>query len=382
MGLEAKASEPVVSLPFANGERPLVVYPQKRPLLRLTTRPPQLETPFEVFDQGVITPNDAFFVRYHLAGVPFDDLDARTHKIAVGGHVERPLTLSLADLRKLPKAELIAVNQCSGNSRGFFEPRVAGGQAGNGMMGAARWTGARLKDVLALAKARPGALNVQFTGADRPVDPATPVFSKALDMAHALEDDVILAYAMNGKELPLLNGYPVRLVAPGYYGTYWVKHLTEITVLDHVLDNFWMSTAYRIPDNDCNCVPAGAKPDKTRPIGRFNVRSFITSPLDSQTVPASRPLKLRGIAFDGGSGIGEVAVSIDGGATWTPTQLGPDLGRYAFRSWTTSLNLPRGAHRISVRATSIAGETQPLTAVWNPSGYMRNVVETIRVEVA
>jgi len=383
MPLGAAAATPkVASLPFDNGERPLVAYPQKRPLLRLTARPPQLETPFSVFAEGPVTPNDAFFVRYHEAGIPFEDLDAATHRIAVKGLVSTPLSLSVADLKQMPKVEVYAVNQCSGNGRGFVHPRVAGGQAGNGLMGNAKWTGVRLKDVLGKAGVQPGAVQVQFSGLDRPVDPATPPFSKALDLNHALDGDVMLAYAMNGADLPLLNGYPVRLVVPGHYGTYWVKHLNEITVLDHVLDNFWMSTAYRIPDNDTASVPPGSKPAKTRPIGRLNVRSFITAPGDGAKLPAGKPVKLRGVAFDGGSGIKEVSLSTDGGKSWAAAQLGPDLGPYAFRPWSAILQLPPGSHAVQVRATSMTGETQPAEPRWNPSGYMRNVIETTHLEVA
>ena len=127
-----------VTLPFDNGERPLVKYPQKRPMIGLTSRPPQLETPFSVFNEGVITPNDAFFVRYHLADMPLD-IDPDTFTLEIKGKVDQPLKLSLADIKKMPAVEIVAVNQCSGNSRGFFNPRVAGGQFGNGAMGNARW---------------------------------------------------------------------------------------------------------------------------------------------------------------------------------------------------------------------------------------------------
>ena len=142
-----KALAATVTLPFENGERPLVKYPQKRPMIGLTERPPQLETPFSVFNESVITPNDAFFVRYHLADVPLN-IDPDTFTLEIKGKVNKPLKLSLADIRKMPSREIVAVNQCSGNSRGFFEPRVAGGQLGNGAMGNARWKGVPLKAVI------------------------------------------------------------------------------------------------------------------------------------------------------------------------------------------------------------------------------------------
>jgi sulfite dehydrogenase (cytochrome) subunit A len=379
LGMASRAAAESIVLPFENGERPLVQYPGKRKLIRLTSRPPQLETPFAVFDEGLLTPNDAFFVRYHLADIPFDQLDAASFTLTVKGTVERPLTLSLREVQGLGSIELIAVNQCSGNGRGFFKPRVAGGQAGNGLMGNARWTGVALKTVLDRAGVRPGAVQVRFDGMDGPVLPTTPDFAKALDIDHARDGDVMLAWGMNGMDLPVLNGYPLRLIVPGWYGTYWVKHVNEITVLDHPLDNFWMRAAYRIPDNDCACTEPGASPAKTRPISRYDVRSFITSVADNAVVPAGRSLRLRGIAFDGGSGIKTVEVSTDDGVTWRTARLGDDLGRFAFRGWELPVELAVGTHALRVRATANSGETQPATPRWNPAGYMRNVIETITV---
>jgi DMSO/TMAO reductase YedYZ molybdopterin-dependent catalytic subunit len=371
-----------VTLPFGNGERPLVAYPQKRPLARLTSRPPQLETPFAVYGESLLTPNDAFYVRYHLADIPFDQIDQQSFRLAVKGLVRTELSLSLAELRAMPSVEIVAVNQCSGNGRGFSQPRVAGGQAGNGLMGNARWTGVPLKAVLERAGVQPGAVEVSFNGMDGPASPATPDFVKSLSIAHAADGEVMLAWAMNGADLPVLNGYPLRLVVPGYYGTYWMKHLIDITVLDRPFDGFWMTGAYRIPDNDCACVAPGTAPAKTRPIGRFNVRSFITSLADGARVAAGAPVPLSGIAFDGGSGIARVAVSADDGGSWMEAKLGQDLGRYSFRPWSIPVTLPSGRHALKVRATSVAGETQPMEALWNPAGYMRNVVETIGVEAA
>src|SRR6266581_4654363 len=274
-----------ITLPFENGERPLVKYPQKRPMIGLTSRPPQLETPFSVFDEGVITPNDAFFVRYHLANIPYD-IDPETFFVDVKGKVDRPLKLSLADIKKLPSTEIVAVNQCSGNSRGFMNPRVAGGQLANGAMGNARWRGVPLKTVLDRAGVQQGARQVTFNGMDGPVSDKTPDFIKALEVDHARDGEVMLAYGMNGEDLPVLNGFPLRLVVPGYYGTYWMKHLSEINVIDSVFDGFWMKTAYRIPDNDCNCTEPGTPPKSTIPIGHLTVRSFITSVGDGAKVAA------------------------------------------------------------------------------------------------
>jgi len=369
-----------IVLPFQNGERDLVAFPQKRPLIVLTSRPPQLETPFSVFDDGPLTPNDAFFVRYHWSGIP-TTVDAQAYRLRVAGKVNVSLELSLAELKRLAEPlELVAVNQCSGNSRGYFTPRVNGGQLSNGAMGNARWTGVSLKKVLEKAGVQAGAVQVSFGGLDRPPLEASPRFVKALPIEHALDGEVMVAWAMNGEDLPMLNGYPLRLVVPGHYGTYWVKHLSEINVLDTPYDGFWMSRAYRIPDNPCACVEPGAAPAATVPINRFNVRSFVTSLSDGGKVPVGRTTLVRGIAFDGGYGISDVAFSADGGRSWSSARLGRDLGKYSFRAWTVPFKpATPGPYSLKVRAANSRGETQPMVATWNPAGYMRNVVETTNV---
>jgi DMSO/TMAO reductase YedYZ molybdopterin-dependent catalytic subunit len=357
----------------------LVRYPGKRLLIGLTSRPPQLETPFAVFDGGAITPNDAFFVRYHLADIPLS-IDPETFRIEVKGKVDRPLSLSLAELKsEFEPIEIVAVNQCSGNSRGFFEPRVAGGQLANGAMGNARWRGVPLKAILDKAGVQAGSRQVVFNGLDKPVLPGTPDFIKALDVDHARDGEVMIAYAMNGEELPWLNGYPARLVTPGYYGTYWVKHLSEIVVIDGVYDGYWMKSAYRVPDNACACSEPGRLPAATVPIRKLDVRSFITNLTDGAKVKAGVETRVKGIAFDGGYGVTDVLLSGDGGRSWHMTKLGPDLGRYSFREWETMLRLPAGVHTLKIRAFNRIGQSQPLSPLWNPAGYMRNVVESVRV---
>ncbi len=376
----AALADATVDLPFANGERPLAAFPQKRPLLLMTPRPPQLETPFGIFDQGVFTPNDAFFVRWHLAGVP-TSVDASTHRIKVSGAVQRELSLSLADLAKMPTVEIPAVNQCSGNSRGFFVPRVAGGEWGNGAMGNARWTGVRLRDILARAGLQASAKQVQFHGLDGPVLPQTPAFRKSLDVDVANGSDILVAYLMNGRPMPLLNGFPVRLIVPGWYATYWVKMLSQITVLDRVDDNFWMKTAYRIPATPNASVAPGSTGFATVPINKMNVRSFVTSLSDgAKLIPGD--VGLRGIAFDGGAGIKQVEVSTDGGKTWLDTTLEQDYGKYSFRRWNARWTATTGTYAIAVRATSNDGTTQTATPIWNPSGYMLNTIETYKVSVS
>lgn len=372
-----------VTLPFENGERRLVTFPQKRPLILHTSRPPQLETPFSVFNEGILTPNDAFFVRYHLANIPLE-IDIETFRLEVKGKVKTPLSLSIAEFKSnFERIEIVAVNQCSGNSRGFVKPRVLGGQLGNGAMGNARWKGVRLSEILNKAGLESGAKQVIFDGLDQPVVPATPDFVKALGLDHALDGEVMLAYEMNGEALPLLNGYPLRLVVPGYFGTYWVKHLSTITVVDEDFGGFWMNPAYRIPDNPGACVPPGTKPDSTVPIARFNVRSFVTSHADGDSLTVGREALLRGIAFDGGMGISDVIISTDGGKNWRGAKLGKDHGNYSFREWTLPFSpTSTGEAIVLVKATNRIGQSQPTEALWNPSGYMRNVIETLRLKIS
>src|SRR5882724_2356238 len=245
--------------------RPLARYPEKKDLILLTSRPPQLETPMAYFDRA-ITPNDVFFVRYHLFPIP-TSVDLATWRLKVHGRVDKPLELSLSDLKtKFPAARLTAVAQCVGNSRGRFQPRVLGGQWGDGAMGNAEWVGARLRDVLSLAGIRAGAVQATFDGLDKPAFSTVPDFVKSLDVSRIMEDpDVIVAYQMNGQPLPILNGYPARLVIPGWYATYWVKNMSEIEVIDQVFEKFWMKPGYRIPDNPCGCVPPGTAPARTVP---------------------------------------------------------------------------------------------------------------------
>ena len=343
LGAIAKMSDSE-GLTFAAGPRPLVRYPGKRELTLVHSRPPHLETPFPIFNEGVITPNDAFFVRYHLADIP-TSIDPDTYTLSVKGAVKIPLNLSLKDLKSMDgQVEIVAVNECTGNSRGYSSPRVFGAQLGNGAMGNARWTGVSLKAVLEKAGINSNAKQVTFNGLDKPVMSSTPDFRKALNIDHALNGEPMLAWDMNGEELPFLNGYPLKLIVPGYYGSYWVKHLSEIEIIDHDFeghDAHFMTHGYRIPDNDCACIAPGTSADKTRPTSTLTVRSFITSVMSGEKLPVKKSVELKGIAFDGGSGIKSVAISIDGGSTWTNTKLGDSLGRFSFREWRLNMTFAK-----------------------------------------
>lgn len=357
-------------------------FPDKAAMRLLRTRPPLLETPFEVFDQGVLTPNDRFFVRWHWAVIP-DQVDVATFRLTVGGHVERTLSLSLADLLAMKRKELVAVNQCSGNSRRFFAPPVPGAQWGNGGMGNARWTGVALRDVLDRAGVRAGAVAVTFDGLDEPVVDDAPDFVKSLAIDHARDGEVMIAFQMNGAQLPLLNGFPLRLVVPGWYSTYWVKMLSAIEVLDHPYDGFWMTRAYTIPTAPHANVAPDAKGFPTEPISRMVPRSFITNLAAGTSVRSGEPVALRGFAFGGDRGVRQVDVSADGGRSWQAATLGDDPGRYGFRTWQAKVPAGTpGAQTLMVRCTNTEGEAQPDSANWNPGGFMRNVIETTPITVA
>jgi DMSO/TMAO reductase YedYZ molybdopterin-dependent catalytic subunit len=369
-----------LKLPGGPGARPITTaFPQKGAMILQRTRPPLLETPWDVFDKGVFTPNDQFYVRWHWAIIP-TSIDVASFQLSVHCHVDRTLSLSLPDILQLPRVELAAVNQCSGNSRGFFTPRVPGGEWANGAMGNALWSGVRLKDVLDRAGVKPGAVQVRFQGLDEPVVADGPRFMKSLDIDHARDGDVMLAFAMNGEQLPLLNGFPLRLVVPGWYATYWVKMVNDIEVLDQPDSNYWTKSAYKIPDTPRASMKPGESGVNFIPINRMVPRSFVTNLGSGVSVRVGAMTLLRGIAFGGDCNVAAVDVSSDAGKTWRRAGLGKDEGKYGFRQWQAEFTpkMP-GGYKLMVRCTNDKGEVQPDTPNWNPSGFMRNVIETIDV---
>jgi DMSO/TMAO reductase YedYZ molybdopterin-dependent catalytic subunit len=376
----ALGAEVDLRLPGGVGKRPLTGdFPGKGEMILQRVRPPLLETPLEVFQQNVFTPNDRFFVRWHWGDMP-TSIDVERYRIRIGGHVNRPLSISLAQLLKMPRVELAAVNQCSGNSRGLFQPRVPGAQWGHGAMGNAKWMGVSLRHLLDLAGVRAGAVAVRVGGLDRPLVAGAPDYEKALDLDHARDGEVMLAFAMNGEQLPLLNGFPVRLIVPGWYSTYWMKTLDTIEVLPAPDENYWMAKAYKIPTAPRADVAPGSKDFPTEPINRMNPRSWITSIADGATYGYDPLLPVEGIAMGGDNGVARVDISANSGRTWEPARLGPDEGRYGFRRFTARVRVPRpGRVQVMARCTNQKGETQPMQANWNPGGYMRNCVEAVTV---
>ncbi|HRP33430.1 MAG TPA: molybdopterin-dependent oxidoreductase [Agriterribacter sp.] len=349
----------------------------KDSMLLLTDRPPNLETPLKYFLEDY-TPNNVFFVRWHLSGLP-SAVSEDTFRLRVVGNITTDVALSMNDLKtKFTPYTITALCQCSGNSRSFFDPRVPGGQWKNGAMGNAKWTGVKLKDILAFAGAKPNSVEVSFDGLDVPPLPSTPDFVKSLKYDHANDGEVMIAYEMNGEPLPLLNGYPLKLVVPGWYATYWVGMLSKIEVHAEPFEGFWMKKAYMIPKGVEN---GNERPDSLatimEPINVMDVRSIFVSPEPNQTIKTGESSKIQGLAFDGGFGITKVELSEDNGKTWTLATLGPDLGKYSWRRWHYNFTPKQnGDYSLQVRATNAKGQTQPAHH-WNRSGYMRNEIEQL-----
>jgi DMSO/TMAO reductase YedYZ molybdopterin-dependent catalytic subunit len=353
--------------------------PGKKPLIKLSYRPPNYETPIEYF-RSAITPNDAFFVRYHLSVIP--EVNANTWKMSVGGEgANGQAEINLADLRAMPAVEVVAVNQCSGNRRGLFQPHVPGVEWGYGAMGCARWKGVRLKDVLEKVKLKKEAIEIVFDGADSaPID-KTPDFIKSIPTWRAMDESTIIAYEMNGAPLPHFHGAPARLIVPGWTGTYWMKHLTSIKAVTKPDTGFWMNPAYRLPIGRFPMVArfVSQETETNTPITEMMVNSLITSHADGARVGSGTAVG--GIAWDGGYGIQTVDISTDGGKTWQAAALGEDLGRYAFRTFSFPV-AGQGNVTVMARASNAIGQTQTTSLIHNPAGYHHNVIHSVSLVVS
>jgi DMSO/TMAO reductase YedYZ molybdopterin-dependent catalytic subunit len=350
--------------------------PGKQPLIQLSDRPPNYEAPIEYL-RTPITPNDQFYVRYHLSDIP--EIKAEGYKIAVGGDgANGTAEITLADLKAMPALEVVAVNQCSGNRRGLSRPHVQGVEWGYGAIGCARWKGARLKDVLDKVGLKKEAIEIGFNGADGPSVAATPDFIKSIPVWKAVEESTIVAYEMNGAPLPHFNGFPARIIVPGWTGTYWMKHVIAINALTKPEMNFWMNPAYRVPVGKFPLRDRFLSQENaaTTPITEMVVNSLITSHRDGDKVKAGK-VTVSGMAWDGGYGIRTVQVSTDDGKTWGSATLGQDLGRFAFRPWSFELSAKQGKNSVMVNATNKIGQSQTSELIFNPAGYHNNVMQNI-----
>jgi DMSO/TMAO reductase YedYZ molybdopterin-dependent catalytic subunit len=382
---EARAGELVLQQALPQGVRDTAVLdalPGKKPLIKLSYRPPNYETPIEYF-RTAITPNDAFFVRYHLSNIP--EVDPATWKLAIGGDAANDQTLlNLDALKSLPATEVVAVNQCSGNRRGLFQPHVPGVEWGYGAMGCARWKGARLKDVLDKVGIKKEAVEIVFNGADGPAVEKTPDFIKSIPVWKAMEDTTLVAYEMNGQPLPHFNGFPARIVVPGWTGTYWIKHVTSVAAVSKPESGFWMNPAYRIPLGKFPMVARFTSQETATntPITEMVVNSLITSPREGQTLHAGKTVEVKGIAWDNGSGIRTVEISADDGRSWQAASLDADQGRFSFRGFRHAFKAgAKGDVTILAKATNKIGSSQAFELVFNPAGYHNNVVSRVKARV-
>jgi len=325
-----------------------------------------------------VTRTDAFYVRGHG---PVPELDADAWRLRVHGLVQRELSLSLETLREaFRERSVTATLQCAGNRRaGLVAIRDIPGESpwGPGATGTATWTGVALADVLALAGPNGEASDVGFEGAD--VSPeAKPVqrFGGSIPLDKASRKEVLLAWAMNGEPLEAVHGAPVRVVVPGYIGARSVKWLERIELRSEPWAGYFQHVVYRLLPADGTPGPGAGMP-----LGLVALNSDVLSPRDGQTVTAG-PTEVRGYAFAGGDRyVSRVDVSTDGGANWTQASLLEDLGRWAWRHWSITLDLPAGEHELLVRAWDSSAATQPEdeAALWNPKGYVNNARPRIRV---
>ena len=347
----------------------------KERLIVRSRRPEDLETPVELLD-SFITPNDLFYVRHHDYA---PRAEAGPWTLQIDGEVSRPLTITLDELKRMQRTTVTVTLECAGNGRAFFDPPVAGIQWEKGAVGTARFTGARLADVLKRAGVKSTGTYVALDGADRAIG-KMPEFIRNVPIEKAMHPDTLLAFDMNGAPMPPLHGFPLRAVVPGWEGAYSVKWLQHIQVLDHEHDGFFVKTAYRYPTKR---VPPGATvdPKDMAPLTGLVVKSIITSPAERASIKAG-PVRITGFAWAGENDIAKVDVSNDNGATWYPAELGPDRARYTWRKFTYEFKITApGSYRLMSRATDDKGNTQPIEAQWNPSGYLWNVIDRVRVNV-
>ncbi len=343
-------------------------------MIVLSSRPEDLEMPLDGFKDW-ITPIDRFFVRCHTYTPERPNLSE--WKLKVDGVVNQALSLSMDDLKKLPRVELVSVLECAGNGRSFYQPRLPGAQWRFGSVGNGKWAGVRFKDVLEKAGLKDSARDILFDGADVPLGKMED-FRRTIPVKKALDPDTLLAFEMNGKPLPIEHGYPLRLIVPGWAGDSWVKWLQHIEVLDHEFEGFWMKTAYRHPAAH---VEPGTAVDAAKmvPVTDLNVKSVIATP-GAWAKPGT--VRISGTAWSNNSPVTGVEVSVDAGNTWKPAKLGKDQSRYAWRLWELDWKAGEGKYTLMARAKNAAGQVQPLSQEWNPSGYLWNVAQPIAVEVS
>jgi len=334
-----------------------------------------LETPVEYLDPW-ITPVPHFFVRNHMHEPV--ELSAESWRLSIGGEVEKPLTLTLGDLGKLESHSVVNTLECAGNGRSLYRPQVPGIQWAKGAVSTAKFTGPRLREVLQRAGVKTNGKHVMFRGLDE-VPGKVPPFIRSIPIEKALDSDTLIATHMNGAPLTKHHGFPARALAPGWVGAASCKWLTEIKVLESEFVGNFMSPGYRFPNQPLKPGDS-VKPEDTHVLTSLNVKSVISGPLDGSALKAGK-LMVHGAAWAGEADIVKVEVSTDGGSSWNRAALEREQSRYAWRLWSYSSNGKPGDYAIRSRATDSQGRVQPAEAAWNPSGYLYNAVDEVKIHV-
>jgi sulfite oxidase len=362
------------TLPLPQGQS--VEVPGEDGMILRSFRFVDLETPVEYFNSW-LTPVPHFFVRNHMHEP--SELNADDWRLTIGGEVENPVTLKLAELSKLETHAVVNTLECAGNGRSLQRPQVPGIQWGKGAVSTARFSGPRLRDVLQRAGVKPSGKHVMFRGLDE-VPGKVPPFIRSIPIEKALDSDTLVATHMNGAALTKHHGFPARALVPGWIGAASCKWLTEIKVLENEFVGNFMSPAYRFPNQPVKPGDA-VKPEDTHPLTGLSVKSVISGPGDGANVRAGK-LDVHGAAWAGEADVVKVEVSTDGGSTWSPAKLAREQARYAWRLWSYEWKAKDGNYAILSRATDSQGRTQPAAPAWNPSGYLYNAVDQVKVHVS
>ncbi len=362
--------------------------PGKHPeLVVLNDRPLNAETPAHLLDDR-ITPAETFFVRNNGLPPERSQINLSNWTLTVEGEsVRAPKTYKLDELKKRFQHYTYQLTlECGGNGRSEFNPPAKGNQWSTGAVGSPEWTGIRLRDLLEDVGLKPNAVYVGYYGKDTHIsgDTQKVVISRGIPISKAMEDEILIAWAMNGKDIPLLNGYPLRLVVGGWPASTSGKWLYKLVVRDQVHDGPKMGgQSYRVP---CKPVAPGTKvPDEEMCIiDSMPVKSLITFPKTGAMVPPGTKLPLRGHAWAGDLEVKEVHYSIDFGASWQKAELEPPANRLAWQHFKADVSFPeKGYYEVWTRATDSEGKAQPMVLPgWNPRGYLNNACHRIAVKVS
>ena len=318
-------------------------------------------------------------LHYLLIHFDIPQVDVQTWRLHVGGLVDRPLELSLDDLRARESRTEAVTLECAGNGRALMSPRWQSQPWLHGAVGTAEWTGTPLAPLLADAGLKPEATEIVFTGLDRGVQGGvTHRYERSLVLDDALRDEVLLAYAINGQPLPPQHGYPLRLIVPGWYGMTHVKWLDAITAVDEPFRGYQQEEGYRL---------RASEDDHGVPVTRMLPRALLVPPGIPEFATRMRlldagPCILQGRAWSGRAPVTRVEISADGGETWADARLDDAVSDYAWRSFSFLWEAEPGEHELRCRASDAAGNTQPAEPVWNLEGYCNNAVQRVSVLVA